>query len=79
MEPSMSDTPPIKCARCNVPLEIWTETDEAQSGRCPSCGVTADMNTINTELAAFLEEHRRAKASGRRLDPRQHRFLVDVD
>jgi hypothetical protein len=72
------DTPPIKCARCNVSLEMWTETDEAQSGRCPSCGVTADINTINTEIAAFLEDHE-ARKKNPRLSPKPHRFMVDVD
>ena len=73
-----NNTQPIKCAKCKVPLEFWTETDEAQSGRCPSCGVTADVNTINTEIAAFLEEHE-ARKKNPRLPPKPHRFMVDLD
>ena len=67
-------TPPIKCAKCNVPIEIWTETDEAQSGRCPSCGLTDDINNINREVKAFVEDHR----GGRKSD-RSYRFIVDLD
>jgi len=73
-----SDTQQIKCGQCKVPLEMWTETDEAQSGRCPSCGVSADINTINTELASFIEEHE-ARKKDPRLTQRSHRFIVDLD
>lgn len=50
-------TKPIKCARCNVPLEGKIVDGEAQEYfSCPRCGVGDTHENIMRELADYTEE-----------------------
>ena len=85
----------IKCAKCKVALEVWTEPDGQMMARCPQCGVSDNLDNVQREAVEFLTEEAEklmfkpfedlARTSKNftftpsSTQHRSYRFVVDVD
>ena len=49
----MSDTKPILCGKCNVPIKIRTDDNGQTLGTCPVCGNEDGFDEILREVARY--------------------------
>lgn len=90
----MSDGQEIKCGKCEVALETFTNDDGEKRGRCPKCGNSDTVDNIHREVREFVQEHaaralheslrgatrgnKSFKLTSNAPPKRRHRFIVDV-